>query len=238
MKKVCFLSCGQLIQGTLITPKNLQKTNPGVIFFHGMTSSEKNYIPIAELLADNNIVGITLSIRGHGESEGDFNKLTVKDAFEDGLSAYDYFCKYDFIDKERIGICGASVGASIASFISERRPVKSLVLRAPAVYSEQMISMTYKQIMGKEGQIFQAVESMKDTAMIKAISQFKGSLLVVASENDSIIPKEISQEYFNSAYEAVKKEIFQIQGATHNLSEEKWRKQFINKTVRWFTENL
>ena len=73
MERIQFLSSGQRIDGTLVTPKKTQDRNPGVVFFHGMTSSKKNYALIAEQLDQQGIVGMTLNIRGHGSSEGDFD---------------------------------------------------------------------------------------------------------------------------------------------------------------------
>lgn len=154
-ERIRFDSSGQNIKGTIVTPEKMDNRTPGVIFFHGMTSSEVGYISIAHRLADSGIVGMTLSIRGHGDSEGNFDQLTVKDAVGDGLSAYDFFARYDFVDPKRIGLFGGSVGAATASFVSEVRNVSSLALRVPATYTPEMTKMTYKQLMADEGQIFQ-----------------------------------------------------------------------------------
>lgn len=237
-QKITFLSEGQKMEGTIIMPDKMEGKIPAVIFFHGMTSSEKNYIPIAEKLAEHGICGMTLSIRGHGNSEGEFDKLTINDAVQDGLSAYDFLTKYNFVDKNRIGLCGSSVGAAIVSMVSEQRKVKSLVLRVPATYPEQMMNMTYKQIMLEEDKFFKKVNNVKDTPALKAISQFKGSLLVVISEKDTIIPNWIPKEYLENAQKAsIKKEII-MRDATHNLKEDKWRKEFTDQVLKWFTSTL
>ncbi len=238
MERIRILSGGEHMEGTLILPSKVQVQNPGAIFFHGMTSSEKNYIPIAERLAAHGIVGLTLSIRGHGNSEGDFNTLTVHDAVNDGLSTYDFFSRYDFIDKKRIGLCGASVGAAIASLISAERAVRSLVLRVPATYTEEMMGMTYTQITMKEGRIFQQISNISDTPALRAVKKFFGYLLVITSENDTIIPVAIPTSYLLSAEATKRKETVEIKGATHNLTEESWRDEFIKETVQWFVKTL
>jgi esterase/lipase len=113
----------------------MKEKNPGVIFFHGLTSNENGYIPFAEKLAEHGIVGLTLSVRGHGESEGDFSILTVNDVIQDGLNAYDFFSKYDFIDPDRIGLLGKSVGGAIVSCVSAQRKVKVIIKNSLHVLS-------------------------------------------------------------------------------------------------------
>lgn len=238
IEKVAFLSDGQEVRGTLVAPEVIDGQKPGVIFFHGMTSSERGYIPIAEELAKNGIVGLALSIRGHGSSEGNFDNLTIDDAVEDGLSAYDFFARLDYVDKNRIGLCGASVGAAISSIVSEQRKVSSLVLRAPATYTDEMMRMTFEEIMTEEGQIFSRISNIEDTPALKAIARFEGSVLVVTSEKDVIIPLSIPTAYFKRAQRTKKRERFEISQATHNLSNGLWRQQFINETIKWFIETL
>ena len=238
MEQIHFYSDGQRIDGSLVTPEKMRGNHPGVIFFHGMTSSERGYIPIAQRLAKKGIVAMTLSLRGHGSSEGDFNKLTVNDAVVDGFSAYDFFLQQDFVDKKRIGLCGTSVGAAVGSIMSSKREVKSLVLRVPATYTDKMMIMTYADIMADEGQLFQKIKNISDTLALKAISKFKGSLLVITSENDSVIPVTIPARYLSQTENAKKKKLIQISGATHNLLRGDWRKQFSDEVVKWFVKTL
>lgn len=237
-EKIAFLSGNQQIQGTLVTPELMDGKKPGVVFFHGMTSNENKYIPIAEKLSQSGIVGMTLSIRGHGESEGNFDDLTVADGVVDGLNAYDFFAQYDFIDKNRIGLCGASVGAAISSMVTEQRAVKSLVLRVPSTYTDEMMKMTYREIMLDEEIIFSKISNIPETPAIRAISEFTGSVLIITSEEDVVIPVIIPREYFLEAQKAKRKQQIEIPEATHNLTDNVWRQQFIDETVKWFIETL
>ncbi len=237
MEKIYFYSNNQRIDGTLITPKKTKTKNPGVIFFHGMTSSEKGYIPIAESLTKNGIISLTLNLRGHGSNQGNLNTLTVNDAVADAFSAYDFFTQHDFVDKKRIGLCGTSVGAAIASIVSKQREVKSLVLRSPAAYTDKMMKMTYSDIMAHEGLIFQKIKNIRNTTPLKAIAKFKGSLLVITSENDTIIPVRLSRQYLSEA-KGAKKKMIEISGAAHNLLKASWKQQFRDEVVKWFIKTL
>lgn len=236
-EKISFLSEGQRIDGTLIMPENSGLV-PAVIFFPGMTSNQDGYVPIAQRLTQLGIAGLALSLRGRGTSEGDFNTLNIHDMMADGLTSYDFLIGREGIDIERIGICGASVGANVAALVSKDKKVKSLILRAPAIYSEQMMGMTFAETMAVEGKLFNNLDDVVDTPPVRAISQFQGSLLVIASGNDLIIPARMPEAYFSQALKASKKELVTLEGATHALREEGLREQFIAKTIEWFKETL
>jgi hypothetical protein len=237
-RKIQFSSGRQMVRGTLVVPKGRKGKCPGVIFFHGMTSSENSYIPIAEMLARRGVAALTLSIRGHGASDGDFSKLTVADGVQDGIAAYDFFAGQNEVDPSRIGLCGTSVGASIAACVSAERPVSSLVVRAPAAYDDAMMHMHYPAIMAAESHIFGDIKDPGKTPAIKAIACFAGDLLVITSENDAVIPVSISSRYFSGATQSHSRRQVVIAGATHRLDKEKWRKQFVDETIGWFVKTL
>jgi esterase/lipase len=203
-----------------------------------MTSSEKNYLPIAQKLAEKGIVGLTLSIRGHGDSDGNFDNLTILDAIQDGFNAYDFLTSYDFIDNNRIGVCGASLGAAIALAVAQKHQVKSLVLRVPALYTPEMIDMTYKKIMSDEENIFAKISDFSEIPAIKSMEYYKGNLLIVTSENDSVIPPQIPKALLENAISTKSKKLVEIKDATHALLNDKWREQFVRNTVQWFSKTL
>lgn len=231
-------SNGQKMDSSLILPSITKEKVPAVLFFHGMTSNKEKYLPIAEALAKQGMAGLVLSLRGHGKSEGDFNQLTVSDLVMDGLAAYDFLVSQSTIDEKRIGICGVSVGAAIAALVCAKRTVKSLAMRVPATYSNEMMNKTLSQLMANEEKIFKTLSDVGNTPAVKAISTFSGNLLVITSENDQIIPVGIPNAYYSNAKRAGTKERFEIKGAAHNLSNENWKKQFSDKIMGWFKQSL
>jgi esterase/lipase len=237
-KNISFISEGQKVRGTLFRPTRIKGKIPAVIFFHGMTSSEKRYIPIAEKLSKKGICAMTISIRGHGDSDGNFKKLKVPNGVKDGLNAYDFLSKQSFVDKNKIGLLGSSVGAVIACMVSKRRKVKTLILKAPAIYTNKMMTLTYPQTMEREDEIFKEIRNINTTPAIKAVSEFKGSLLAILSENDNVIPPKMQEQYLVNAKNTVKRKKIIIKGADHSLIKEKWRKKFIDEMEKWFINTL
>jgi esterase/lipase len=238
MQKVAFKSEELTIHGTLAKPAYTHQSFPGVIIFHGMTSSEDGYIPLAAKLAEHGIAGLAISMRGHGESEGDFNSSTVAEAINDALAAYDFLAQQSGIDANRMGMVGSSVGAILAALASEQRPVRSIVFRAPAAYTEAMMRLSMAGTMTNEGRQFHEIESLSSTPAGHAIQNFSGSLLVVASEKDAIIPRVVTEGYIDIAEHSNKKRLEVIEGATHTLTEPDWKEIFSQTVVDWFKASL
>lgn len=238
VEKVEIFVDSQKIKGTIFYPENLKDKNPAVIFFTGMTSNENKYVDRAKELVKKGIIVLTISYRGHGDSDGDFNLLTVSDLVNDGFAAYNFIASKEAVDKEHIGICGVSVGATVAVLTANKFPVSSLVLRAPAVYSNEAMKLNLNKLMSKEKMIFNNMKNIEETITVQSIKKFTGDLLVIVSENDQIIPKSIPQSIYNNAIKANSKKISMISKATHNLSEEKWKNQFVSMFTNQFSNHL
>ncbi|HEX4774242.1 MAG TPA: alpha/beta fold hydrolase [Candidatus Saccharimonadales bacterium] len=237
MQKVVFQSGELKLSGTLALPEVVEPV-AGVVLFHGMTSSENSYAPLAESLAAQGIAGLAVSMRGHGDSEGGFATCTVAEAINDGLAAYDFLTSHQAIDASRIGLLGSSVGAILALITTEKRNVKSLVLRAPAVYTPEMLQLSMADTMTNEGSQFHEVNDLLKTPAGKAVAVYTGNLLVIASENDTIIPASVTNDYIGIADKAGRKELIVLQGAPHNLSGTAWKDECNRIASDWFASTL
>jgi hypothetical protein len=238
MQKIEITNTGQRMNGTLFVPTSQDKS-PGVIFFHGLTSSEARYVGMAERLLENGIAALTINLRGHGTSEGVLSSLSLMDSISDAIAAYDFFAVQSGVDASRIGICGSSYGATLAAAVTAKRAVKSLLLRAPAAYTDAMIAMNFDDLMKQEDDVFKSMNDLESTRAIQDVSTFRGNLFVVASENDDIIPLKIPEAYFNAAISAEQKEFEIMKGAPHGLGRRPdLLEEFTVKMTNWFAKTL
>jgi esterase/lipase len=100
-----------------------------------------------------------------------------------------------------------------------------------------MMQRTMAQNMINEDSQFHQIKNLKSTAAGNAINQYDGSLLIIASERDAIIPSSITEGYLKLA-QTNKKKLEILEGASHSLSGTKW-KNIANKMASdWFTETL
>ena len=235
MKEVRIKSEGEEMEGTLFLPASLSQPVPGVIFLHGLTSSQKRYLDMARALTDVGIAALAFTMRGHGSKNLD--SISAEGGHADALAAYDFLASQEHIDTSRIGLCGSSFGSMLAALISTERHVSSLLLRAPAVYTAEMMQMPYSKIDKEQKTIFRQIGDVASSPSVKALEGFRGSILVVSSEHDDIIPARVPQAYYDHAVRAKYRQIEEMKGATHTLDDTA-KATFIVRMTNWFKETL
>ena len=235
MKKISFLVDKQKVKGTLIFPKVIKKQNPAILFIHGWTSSETGYLPRAQAVAQHGAICLTLNLRGHGKSEGNLKDFSRENHLKDVLTAYDFLAGQESVVKNKIGVCGASYGGYLSSLLSSQRKIKWLVLRAPALYRDDDFNIPTAKLIRENIKVYrQSKITPKDNLALKAVSKFKGNLLLIESEKDEIIPKQTIKNYCQAVNP---KTIFNykiMKNADHALTKTKWKLEFITILSKWF----
>ncbi len=227
------------LSGTIIKPEG-SGNFPAVVFYHGMISQSKpRYIKRAEKLAENGIASLCFDFRGCGESDGKLGELSLNDWLSDGFVAFDFLASQDFVDPNRVGICGKSFGGYVGSLVSEKRNVKSMVLQAPAVYADEWADkkFTWDEEFSKKRKAYRNSENALDNNNIRAIEKFRNPILIIGSELDDTCPRKIVESYFEHAESEIKKLVW-IKGADHALKNENHNQEFIKLIVDWFKKTL
>jgi len=103
------------VEGLLYKPRYASSVNPqpAVVLAHGISGAKQFLSGIALELARNGIVALTIDLLGHGGSDG-----KVADGQEDPtfgmLAAVRYLEAHTFVDTQRVGLAGHSLGAGAA----------------------------------------------------------------------------------------------------------------------------
>lgn len=127
-------SDGVLLAGTFFEPA--RRPAPTVILLHMLTRTRRDWEPVAARLAAEGIAALTIDLRGHGESwvarDDEPAGLTVM--LEDVVAARRYLDTRPDVRHDRIGLAGASLGASLAVLAGASDPsVRSLALLSPSL---------------------------------------------------------------------------------------------------------
>jgi alpha-beta hydrolase superfamily lysophospholipase len=133
---------------------------------------------------------------------------------------------------------GSSVGAVLAAYLVENRDVKALILKAPAVYTDEMLDITMAEIMARETGWFSDITDASATPTGRLISKFAGNLLIVPSEHDHVIPATITNRLLETATQAKGKSMTVIEGADHALSDPAWKQEFRDIATGWLLTNI
>jgi pimeloyl-ACP methyl ester carboxylesterase len=226
-RDVDLLSAGRHLAGRLFDSEAASSPKPGLLFVHGFGSDQRGYQQRAEKAsAELGAACLTFDLSGHGGSDGDRDDLSRRDHLQDVLAAYDRLRSEGGVDDNRIGVCGASYGAYLACLLTSQRPVKRLLLRAPAMYDDS----------GLDARRRDRCETRAGTEaplLYQTLRDFPGEILVLESGWDEEIPRGIIKAYLDASPRTHHQVIPE---ATHGLTESAWQKTFLDTIITWFGE--
>ena len=128
-QRISFESSGGLeLTGTVNIPDDLKpgEKRPGFIVLHGFGSNSNagNTVAPARMLSGWGYVTLRFSMRGCGDSEGEFGRIICMEQVEDTRHALSYFLARPEVDADRVGLIGSSFGAAVALYTAgiDERP--------------------------------------------------------------------------------------------------------------------
>lgn len=212
------------LSATLVEPDDA--TEAGVLFVHGLGSDRLTNIERAQALAlGYGITGLAIDLRGHGASPGRLSALTPRENLADLMCAYDALLDHAVVP-ERVGVCAASYGAYLSVLLAARRPVARLLLRAPALYSDDSIDRPLGRRRHGDGR------SAPD--LLRVLAGLSARVLVVESERDEVISPQVISSYVGARHGI---EHALVPGAGHALTDPVWRQAYLG-IVRTFFADL
>jgi pimeloyl-ACP methyl ester carboxylesterase len=182
-----------------------------VILAHMLGSDKTSWSYFSKKLNRLGFTVLSLDLRGHGESEGDWNGFNDEDF---NRMVYDIEAAKKFLnqkDRKSIAVIGASIGANVAlKYAASDSSIKAVVLLSPG--------LNYKGI---------SIES--------DIESFSIPSLIIVSKEDSY-PYESS----NIIYEklAGKKELYVAENLGHGTDMIPKSEELQNKIFEFLSQNL
>ena len=251
---VVYKNEGMQIVGMLHKP-NTNKKPPAVVFFHGCTTTKIEahwiFVKLARVLAQRGIMVLRFDFRYSGDSEGNFEDMTLSGEISDALKSIDFLISECNADPARIGVLGLSmggaIGANVSGYLGDR--IKSCILLNPvgmpledlnAIASSNNINISSFPIEWNSllfGRNF--FDDLKNIKPLEEIKKATCPVLVINGSNDQSVPPARSKEYVevvnNNGGTA---ELFIIEGADHAFNSVIWEKTVIEKVNDWCIENL
>jgi len=243
---------GQKIFGVIHIPEKTPA--PFVLFCHGFTGTKiephRIFVNTAESLTKEGIGALRIDFRGSGDSEGSFKDMTIEGEVSDAMVALDYLSKCDFVDKEKIGILGLSMGGAVASITSGKNPlVKSCVLWAAVCHFDIFFNRSQEEIsrIKDYGDFIDlggnpvGKKFLAEISNVKPLEELKKTnipVLIIHGSGDPVVPIQHAYDYYNGLKDTRQVELEIIEGADHTFNSIEWEKKVIEKTVKWFKETL
>ena len=181
-----------------------------LLILHGAGNGTRDrFLELRNSLSDANHTSLAFDFIGHGETGGELADSGLKLRTEQALTVLE---KISYTIP--LAVLGSSMGAYNAVKLTEHLDISTLILFVPGMYTPEAYSVNFGPDFSK---IIRLNRSWEDTDAWEILESFEGKLLVVAAENDKIIPKEIPEKLYASATRANSRELYVVPNAPHLL---------------------
>jgi uncharacterized protein len=225
------------IAGTFVTPGTLV---PGVLFVHGWGGSQEQYLARAREIAALGCICLTFDLRGHAQTQLQYQTVSRAKNLRDLLAAYDVLATRPHVDPASIAVVGSSYGGYLAAILTSMRTVKWLGLRSPALYIDTGWDLPKLQL-HKDQDLKTYRRNLvlaADNKALQACQAYKGDVLLIESELDDIVPSATLSSYREASKTARSLTYRCIAGADHGLTTEADQRAFNSLLVNWLQEML
>ena len=240
MRRVRIEVDGQSLNGCLIEP-DAPAPSPAILFAHGWGGSQRQDLGKASRLTALGIAALTFNFRGHARTRRQVDTVSRADNLRDLGAAWDLLAATPGVDTARMGVVGASYGGYLAVLLTAERPVRVLALQAPAIYRDRDFDRP-KLELNLDGQLpryRRRTLAPEDNRVLALAARFPGHVLLVESENDTVIPHPVIQNYlraFRRSAASVARHI--VADADHALDDKRWRREYSAVLAGWLGSKL
>ncbi len=220
MEKVCLTTEDNFkIYGNYLYVKESQIA---VLLLHMMPATKESWLEFQNDLASNKISSLALDMRGHGESliqhngsslsYQNFTDLDHQKKINDVKAGVDFLINQGF-KKEKIALCGASIGANLSLWYASLNPeIKAVVLLSPG--------LNYRGITTDD--------------KLKKLNNDQNVLLASGGDLDKYSKETV--EKLNGITTKAKKELFVFEDAEHGTNIFVSHPEFKEKIINWILD--
>jgi len=211
-KKISRLDIFRVDAGTrtLIGDIISDSTLPRVLILHGAGNAHRRHFRLfREQLLIHGISSAAFDFVGHGDTGGELKSSSLLSRTRQACSVAD-----SLNIQQPLSVIGASMGAYTAVKLLEYYQIESLILIVPAMYIAAAYTIPFN-----EGftDIIRQPESWRHSDAWNLLSGYRGRLLIIAAENDKIIPKGVINKIYDSAVNAKERKLFVAPRASHTV---------------------
>lgn len=237
-------SRGYRMLGVLEYDSSMGIGNDFVILIHGFVGTKiephRMYRKLSEKLSQKGFTVLRFDFVGSGDSDGNFEDMTIMGEVEDGLKVIEYVKNHFNVNK--LYIVGFSMGGCVATILASKSQCDGLVLWAPVsnpfwnfyhIFGQENF---IKGINGKQVDYLGDIVGIKffDELIyvdpLKYAKDYHNPVLIIhGTEDKDVLP--INAYCYNKVFS--NSNIYFIEGADHCFSSFRFEKELLENTVEF-----
>jgi pimeloyl-ACP methyl ester carboxylesterase len=183
-------------------------TSPRVLVLHGAGNSNRGrFQMLREELFAKGISTVAFDFVGHGDTGGDLKSSSLSSRTRQACRIVDALNL-----QQPLSVIGASMSAYTSIKLLEHFHIKSLILLVPAMYTSRAYSIPFNRGFSD---IIRQPQSWVQSDAWRLLADYKGRLMIVAGENDQIIPRDVINRIYDSALNAAERKLYIAPNASH-----------------------
>lgn len=244
-KAITLVHRGMTLRGMEHIPEQAQGPLPAAILFHGFTGTKvephRLFVKLSRALEARGVAAFRYDFLGSGESDGNFEDMTVSGEVEEAHAILDSVRRDPRINPNRVSLIGLSMGGLVASLVAGDRPqdVHRLVLLAPAGTMLELVLGMVRQagVDVAKADVFDHggdlvgrafAEDLMRLSVYPRAAHYQGPVLILHGSNDETVPPEASHRYVRESY-GERAELHLIDGADHTFNKFEWEQEVIRR---------
>jgi pimeloyl-ACP methyl ester carboxylesterase len=181
---------------------------PRVLVLHGAGNSNRGrFQMLREQLYAEGISSAAFDFVGHGDTGGDLQSSSLRSRTRQACRVVDSLNL-----KQPFSVIGASMSAYTSVKLLKHYPIKALILLVPAMYTTLAYSVPFN---GGFSSIIRQPQSWIRSDAWRILADYTGRLLVIAGENDPVIPRDVIARTYDSAVKAAERQLYIAPNASH-----------------------
>lgn len=244
-RAITFDHNGLTLHGMEHIPASASASNPvaAAILYHSFTASKveahRMYVKLSRALEALQIATFRYDFSGSGESDGNFEDMTLSGELAEADAMLTQVRQDDRIDPHRISLVGLSMGGLVASLLAGDRPsdVEKLALLAPAGNLGQIVQAVAAQVgVDEQMRVFDHAgnligrpfaDELIDLDAFERAKPFTGPVLLIHGSDDQTVPYVVSERYRDVSYTG-NATLHRMEGAGHTFDKHVWEQEVID----------
>jgi len=246
LNHVTFESANGLLRGAFHRPSG-NGPFPVVIFFHGFTGTRvephRIFVKMSRMLEAEGIASLRFDFYGNGESDGDFEQVTVKGELKDAFAAREFLKGVDCVNQDNLAILGFSLGGMVgALYAGQYGSFRGACLWAPVADAHPLwmsgLTSTALKSLERRGWVDKSgskvsrkfIEGLKGLDPVSSLAEAGTPVIVVHGAQDTAVPVKHGKAYCSACENS---EYFEIAQSDHCFNSVAAENRALEKSLKW-----